>query len=79
MRDQLRAFIEQNLVDNGAPVADEDELLIDGIVDSIGVTRLISFIDSEFAVKVPPRDVTIDNFRTIAVIAAYVEAQQSQG
>ena len=78
MRDQLRAFIETNLVDDGDSVADEDELLIDGIVDSIGVTRLISFIDSEFAVKVPPRDVTIDNFRSISVIAAYVAARQSQ-
>lgn len=78
MKDQLREFIETNLVDNGTAVSDEDELLIDGIVDSIGVTRLIGFIDSAFAVKVPARDVTIDNFRTIAVIAAYVAARQGQ-
>ena len=47
-----------------------------GLVDSIGVMRLIMYIEDEFDVQVPPEHVTIDNFRTVATIAGYLEKQR---
>ncbi len=61
MRDELKAFIEENLlITSDGPISDEDELLLDGIIDSLGVTRLIAFIESELHIAVPVQDATID-------------------
>jgi acyl carrier protein len=37
--------------------------------------RLISFIEQQFSIRVPPEDVTIQNFRSIRVIAEYIESR----
>ena len=61
MRDELKAFIEENLlITSDGPISDEDELLLDGMIDSLGVTRLIAFIESELHIAVPVQDATID-------------------
>ena len=55
----------------------DDNLLIGGLVDSLGIMRLISFIEQSFNIRVPPEDVTIEHFRSIRVIAEYVESRVS--
>ncbi len=74
IKDELRAFIEDSLliIGNG-PISDEDELLLDGMIDSLGVTRLIAFIESELHIAVPAQDATIENFASVRVISDYVE------
>ena len=49
-----------------------DQLLLDDIVDSLGVMRLVAFIEQEFNYKVPAGDLTIQNFRTIGVLSDYL-------
>ena len=44
-----------------------------GLVDSIGVMRLVAFIEEESGVKVPPEDVVIEHFENIFAIANYAE------
>ncbi|KPK10480.1 MAG: hypothetical protein AMJ56_07905 [Anaerolineae bacterium SG8_19] len=51
----------------------DDNLLIGGLVDSLGIMRLINFIEQNFNIRVPPEDVTIEHFRSIRVIAEYIE------
>ena len=53
----------------------DDNLLIGGLVDSLGIMRLISFIEQSFKIRVPPEDVTIQHFRSIRVIAEYVDSR----
>jgi acyl carrier protein len=55
----------------------DDNLLIGGFVDSLGIMQLISFIEQNFNMRVPPADVTIEHFRSIRVIAEYVESRAS--
>lgn len=58
---------------NGRDVGLDDELLLDGHIDSLGIVRLVSFLEERFEKPVPPDQVTIENFRTVATIARYVE------
>ncbi len=78
MREELKVFVEKNLMRNGSQVGYDDELLLAGIIDSLGVTRLIAFVESEFDVRVPARDVTIENFRTISVLAEYLSTKKAE-
>ena len=50
----------------------EDNLLTSGLIDSMGVMRLIAHLERTFDIKVPPSDFTADNFESVAVIANYV-------
>lgn len=70
----IRDFILHELL-NGEQ-ADELEfdtnLLVSGLVDSLGIVRLIAYLDEKLGVKVPPEDVTIENFISIEVMSAYL-------
>ncbi|MRH99217.1 acyl carrier protein [Kriegella sp. EG-1] len=51
----------------------DDDLLGGGILDSMGMMKLILFIEKEFGVKVPPEDMIIENFMTVSHITTYLE------
>ena len=57
-------------------LTDEDPLLGSGIVDSLGVLDLVSFIESEFGVTVADEDLIPEHFNSISRIAAYIETKQ---
>ena len=51
----------QLLEDPGFELGAEDELLLDDIVSSLGVMRLVAFIEERTALKIPAEDVVIEN------------------
>ena len=59
-------------------LAPDENLLMTGLVDSLGVMRLMMFIEEEFGVEVAPADVTIDNFESVATMVSYVEQQKAE-
>jgi len=77
IEDQLIQFVSVELVGGGAEVTAEDEIVLDGTVDSLGVTRLVDFIEQRFGVSIPAEDVTIDNFRSISTLAAYIRSHST--
>ncbi len=50
----------------------EDDLLGQGIIDSMGVMELIEFLQNEFSVTVPDQDLTEQNLGTIGAITRYI-------
>ncbi|MAE65319.1 MAG: acyl carrier protein [Phycisphaeraceae bacterium] len=74
-RDTLKQYICAELLNDLDDLDDSENLLSDGMVDSLGMVRLLGFIEDELNVSVPPEDFTIDNFRTVADIATYLDAR----
>lgn len=58
------------------PVGRETQLMETGLLDSIGLVRLIQFVEERFGISIPDADVTPDIFATPAALAAYVEARR---
>lgn len=75
IKEELCAYISNELLDDDEPVAADENLLADGMVDSMGMLRLVAYIDDSWNVSVPPEDFTIENFRTVATIVAYLESK----
>lgn len=72
--DQLRDYIRGELLgDPDAEIAPDQDLLLSEMLDSMGVTRLVAHIESEIGREVPPEDVTLENFQSLAAIAAYLD------
>ena len=76
MENSLLRFVNYDLLAGGdAQVTVDDEVVLDGTVDSLGVARLIGYMESEFGVTVPAEDVTIENFRSIKTMAEYLRSR----
>ena len=75
----LQRYIRDELLNGRMTVEVDDDLLSDEIIDSLGMMRLIAFIEETFNVTVPLEDITIQHFRTIETIHAYVQRRESHG
>ena len=53
----------------------EDDLLGSGLLDSLGMMKLVSFIEKEFELKIPAQDMVIENFMTVACISNYLKSK----
>lgn len=78
MKDRLKRYVsEQLLSDRGLAIRDDDDLLDSGI-DSVGMMSLVLFIEEEWQVAVPPEDVVLENFQSIAAIESYLRTRVTE-
>ena len=75
MKEILTEYIQQHLLRGRSPVdlKEEDDLLSSGLVDSMGMMKLIGFIEESFEVRVPPQDMIIENFMSVSAIEKYLQ------
>ena len=72
------ALLVRGILDKHAitrPVSRDDDLRASGL-SSLDVVNLMLAVEAEFAVKIPDREMTPANFRSIGRIAALVAACQ---
>ncbi len=70
--EQIANFVIQELLD-GRTVESDENLLRDGFVDSLGMIRLVAYIEESWGIEVPPDHFTIENFRSIDTITRYLD------
>jgi len=58
------------------PIGLDTQLIESGILDSLSILRLVSFIEDKFSVKVSPEDVVGENFETVKSIIGFVIAKK---
>lgn len=57
---------------------DDDEPLIDsGIVDSLGVLRILAFLDESFGIDLAGDEIKLEQFRSVRSIRQLIEKNQS--
>ena len=75
----VHEFIEKNfLVKRGAAGVGRDESLLDsGLIDSLAIFMLVSFLEEQFRVTIEDEDIVPGNFETINQIVAFVTRKQA--
>lgn len=70
----LTHYITQTLLNTKGSVVltPDDNLLLSGLIDSLGVMQLVKHIEVENDIKVAPGEVTLKNFKTINAIVDFV-------
>jgi acyl carrier protein len=68
----LARYIGDEILGDGSLVELDENLLADGLVDSLGMLRLVGFVEASYSVSIPPGQFTIENFRNLDVISRYV-------
>lgn len=79
VKDQIRQFIIDNFGQsrNVTSLADGDSLLEKGVIDSLTIFRLVSFLEETFGVRIGDEDITPANLESVNVIARLVELRGS--
>ena len=69
-------YIQENLLGGKGEIQllPEDDLLGSGLLDSMGVMRLVGFVEETFNIKIPPEDIVIENFMDVKAITNYVKS-----
>jgi acyl carrier protein len=75
--EELITFIRDEVAVVEGEVAPDTDLLLSGLVDSLGVIRITQWIEDELEVDVPPGDVTLENFQTVDRIVSYVATRNA--
>jgi len=79
--DSIKTFIATELIqDDIDDVVEDDTPLIDnGVIDSLGVMKLVAYLEETFAITVSPDDLVPENFETPKLITALVAARMKDG
>jgi acyl carrier protein len=56
---------------------DETSLLDSGVIDSLGVLDIVSFLEESFGVKVGDEELTPQNFESVGALARFVARKKS--
>lgn len=74
-QDVLRQFIVEEI--EGAPSAsvlsDSYPLIVNHVIDSLGIYQLVGFIESHFGVEIDDEDLVPENFGSLAGMARLIE------
>ena len=78
--DTIKKFvIDEFLPDvSAADLAVDYDLLADGVIDSLGLLKLIAWVEDHFQLAVHDTDLDPNNFRSVQAIEAFIEEASSQ-
>lgn len=75
LKQEIKTFILTDLLSGkGGDLEDDDNLLLTGQLDSLGVIRLVGHFEKRLGKKIPPESITVENFRTVSDIARFLES-----
>lgn len=76
--DELTDYLLTEVLSNGAVDIDENSSLIrDGLLNSIGLMRLIRFLSEHFDIEFDNQDYRLENFETIARVRELIEHKRN--
>lgn len=72
--EELEKFVVSELAaeHDKESIAPDEDLLMQGIIDSMGVLKLSSFIEEKFGIKVTDIDMVPENFQNLESLTEFV-------
>jgi acyl carrier protein len=75
IEERIKRFVVDELHGPPQQLTSDYPLIERGIVDSLGIMHLVSFVEREYGITVEDEELTPDNFETIGAIAALVRSK----
>ncbi|MGD0567175.1 MAG: acyl carrier protein [Candidatus Sulfotelmatobacter sp.] len=78
VRDQIREFVRENLAGPKGITSftDTESLTENGVVDSLGIFRLVAFLEETFGARISDEEITSQNLSSIELIEQLVLSKQ---
>lgn len=72
--EQIRKFLAENFLQvRIRSINNDDNILENGILDSMGILELVSFIEQKFQIIVSDEELVPENFQSIRCIVDFVQ------
>lgn len=78
--DEIARFVIDHFMDDDADLQDaEQDLLADGVIDSLGVLHVAAWLEKQYGVVLPNRELSTRNFRSVRAIREAAERAVAGG
>ena len=72
----ITGYVNANIMARGHPLAPDDDFSTAG-VDSMGLLKVLLFIEAEFGLWIPDEDLVEGNVRSARALAGYLRRQRT--
>jgi acyl carrier protein len=81
VRATIREFITTQLAQRAEDrrIGDRDDVISTGLVDSLGIVRLVGFLEETFAIRIRDDEILPENFASVDAITSFVVATAAAG
>ena len=75
-KDQIRQWVQETAERKGiGAVTDDESLTENGVIDSLAIFRLVSFLEDTFGVRIADEEIVNDNFKSVDDIDRLVQSK----
>jgi acyl carrier protein len=79
IKEKVREFVLDAAQRKGLDsVTDEESLTENGVIDSLAIFRLVSFLEDNFGVRIADEEIVNENFRSVIAIESFVADKLSK-
>lgn len=68
-------LLTEILNDPSLDLAPDQDLLLSGLLNSVGVMRLIAWLESECKISIPAEDILVEHFGSLNQIKQYLDTR----
>lgn len=68
-------LLTEILNDPSLDLAPDQDLLLSGLLNSVGVMRLIAWLESECQISIPAEDILVEHFGSLNQIKQYLDTR----
>jgi len=80
IRADLTQYIQTKLLseDTGVKLQPDTDVLRQGIIDSLGVFQVVTFLEEKWGIRIDDAEITVDNFQSIDAMAELASSKMQQ-
>lgn len=79
VQQRIRKYILENFyISDPAEVSDETLLVTAGLVDSTGMLEIVTFLETEFGIRIADHETTPENLESISRISSFVARKKGE-
>lgn len=72
----MEYVLDEFVTNRGGVIKEDEDLLSSGLIDSLGILKLVSFIEERFGIQIPPEDVVFENFNSVEAMSQYLAGRK---
>jgi acyl carrier protein len=78
---EIQDYIARNFLfsDKGYQYGDDASFLEEGIIDSLGIIELVSFVEKKFGISVADHELLPSNFDSVSKLSSFIASKSANG
>jgi acyl carrier protein len=72
LTDRLIQFISSTVATDDTPILPDTDLLLTGLVDSLGVVMIVEWIETDRGIAIDAADVVLEHFQSVAAMVSFL-------